>query len=105
MLRNIFRTSRWLVRKQINICPHLMLRYYPSVCNIRTNEPVFRQYSSNSTTDSLEVVDQVTFEEICNETLESLCDYFEELIEQSPNLKGADVMFSVSLMITITYTL
>ncbi|CAH2237942.1 jg4636 [Pararge aegeria aegeria] len=39
-------------------------------------------------------LDPVVFEKVCNETLESLYEYFEELIDQSSNLKGADVTFS-----------
>ncbi|CAG9559580.1 unnamed protein product [Danaus chrysippus] len=41
-----------------------------------------------------EGIEPVVFEKICSETLESLFEYFEELIDQSPQLKGADITFS-----------
>lgn len=44
-------------------------------------------------TDSL---DPITFEKICEETLESLSEYFEELIENSSHLNSADVSYAVS---------
>ncbi|KAL0882605.1 hypothetical protein ABMA27_001043 [Loxostege sticticalis] len=96
MIRNILRTSRWLARKQINIVPVAVRQ---NSCVLRSarslNIQVSRQYSSPSDkVDSSDQVDQVVFEDICNETLESLCDYFEEIIDSSPNFKGADVTFS-----------
>ncbi|RZF35837.1 hypothetical protein LSTR_LSTR008943 [Laodelphax striatellus] len=45
---------------------------------------------NHSDSDSLTPVE---YEEICNETLESLCMYFEELMENLPQLKGSDVVF------------
>jgi len=33
---------------------------------------------------------------VCNETLDSLSDYFEEIIEEAAQLKSADVSYSVS---------
>lgn len=39
--------------------------------------------------------DSFKFEQVCEETLESLCDYFEELVETSSHLKGADVLYGV----------
>lgn len=41
-------------------------------------------------------MDLVTFESSCNDTLESLTDYFEELVETDPNLQNADIGYSVS---------
>lgn len=35
------------------------------------------------------------FEKACNETLESLTEYFEHIVEESDNLKSADVAYSV----------
>lgn len=102
MLRNILRTSRWLARKQINIVPALFTRQYTYLQGHRTcyNPVSVRQYSGPSDTlEASESVDQVVFEEICNETLESLCDYFEEIVEESPNFKGADITFSVSVFV------
>jgi len=36
------------------------------------------------------------YEQVCNETLDSLSEYFEEIIEEAPQLKSADVSYSVS---------
>lgn len=36
------------------------------------------------------------YEQVCNETLDSLSDYFEEIIEEAAQLKSADVSYSVS---------
>lgn len=42
-------------------------------------------------------MDQVTFEALCAETIESLTDYFEEIVDADPTLATADVAYSVSL--------
>lgn len=34
------------------------------------------------------------FGEVCEETLESLADYFEELVESIPALKNGDILYS-----------
>ncbi|KAJ8733156.1 hypothetical protein PYW08_001454 [Mythimna loreyi] len=94
MLRNILRTSRCLARRQINSVTPVLLRHYPRLSSTVTKLPFNRQFSSNPTTPEVSDVDQAIFEEICNETLESLCEYFEEIVDASPNLKGADVTFS-----------
>lgn len=39
---------------------------------------------------------EIEFELACNETLESLCDYFEQIVEDSPKLDNPDITFSVS---------
>ncbi|XP_054259588.1 frataxin homolog, mitochondrial isoform X2 [Macrosteles quadrilineatus] len=38
-------------------------------------------------------VDSATFENVCSETLDSLCEFFEDIIENIPKLKTADVCF------------
>ena len=96
MLRNILRTSRWLARRQINSVTPVLLRHCPRVSSKISSLSFDRQFSSSPPTPEVSDVDQAVFEEICNETLESLCDYFEEIVDASPNLKGADVTFSVS---------
>lgn len=101
MLRNIVRTSRCLARRQINSVTPVLLRHYPCLSLTVTNLSFDRQFSSKLTVPDVTDVDQAVFEEICNETLESLCDYFEEIVDSSPNLKGADVTFSVSMLFFI----
>lgn len=39
------------------------------------------------------------FEKVCAETLESLTDFFEELVENRSGLESADVCFNVSLIL------
>ncbi|KAB0790823.1 hypothetical protein PPYR_15178 [Photinus pyralis] len=39
-------------------------------------------------------IDHVTYERVCDETLDSLTEYIEELIESSQNFKSADVAYS-----------
>ncbi|XP_035438984.2 frataxin homolog, mitochondrial [Spodoptera frugiperda] len=93
MLRNILRTSRWLARRQINSITPVLLRHYPRISSKPTSLTFDRQFASTPSSQVSDV-DQAVFEEICNETLESLCEYFEEIVDSSPNLKGADVTFS-----------
>lgn len=42
------------------------------------------------------LVDLVTYESVCNETLESLCEYFDNLIDNANHLKNTDITYSVS---------
>lgn len=44
--------------------------------------------------EEFESVDSITFETFCNETLDSLCEYFDDLVEKYPIFKSADVTFS-----------
>uniref|UniRef100_A0A2M4CYN1 ferroxidase n=1 Tax=Anopheles darlingi TaxID=43151 RepID=A0A2M4CYN1_ANODA len=56
---------------------------------------LLRSMSSQDTTaTAAPTIDPVTFEVVCSDTLESLCDYFEELIEGTSSLSQADVMYS-----------
>lgn len=50
------------------------------------------------------LLDLVTYEAVCADTLESLCEYFDHLVETSPHLKYADITFSVSLELIILLT-
>lgn len=95
MFRNILSTTRWLARRQINIISQIALRRY-SYNSIRNASiiTVDRHYSSNPTNTQVSEVEQAVFEDICNETLESLCEYFEEIIESVQSLKGADITYS-----------
>lgn len=56
-----------------------------------------RIFQRTCTSGSGNQTDSFKFEEVCEETLESLCDYFEELVESSTHLKGADVLYGVRL--------
>lgn len=45
----------------------------------------------------------VKFEQVCDETLDSLSEYFEELIEGAQHLQAADVSYGVSNELLIVY--
>ncbi|XP_045446832.1 frataxin homolog, mitochondrial [Melitaea cinxia] len=93
MLRNILRTSRCLARRQINR-PAAIAIYKKPIRNIfKSYVTTSRQFSASSQDISTNL-DPLVYDKICTETLESLYEYFEELIDQSPNLKGADITFS-----------
>uniref|UniRef100_A0A1B6F532 ferroxidase n=1 Tax=Cuerna arida TaxID=1464854 RepID=A0A1B6F532_9HEMI len=47
-------------------------------------------YSTDSPTEE---IDSITYESICEETLDSLCEFFEDIIENTLELKTADVAF------------
>ncbi|KAJ0178664.1 hypothetical protein K1T71_005439 [Dendrolimus kikuchii] len=95
MFRSILRTSRWLVRKQINNFTPIVAKQVPVNPVSKNSNTLFivRKFSATSQPTD-QIIEQAVFEEICNETLESLCECFEELVEQAPNLKGADVTYS-----------
>jgi len=42
---------------------------------------------------------EIDFEQACNETLESLCEYFEQIVEDNPDLENPDILFSVCIML------
>lgn len=52
-----------------------------------------RNFSTNL--DEGNLLDHVVFEKVCDETLDSLCEYFEELVENATHLKAADVSYGV----------
>uniref|UniRef100_A0AAG5D1B5 ferroxidase n=1 Tax=Anopheles atroparvus TaxID=41427 RepID=A0AAG5D1B5_ANOAO len=93
-----------------NLVERFCYRVLPSVCKgctETTYKPALtlqpraafpsahRWYSSMNPNDFIatSLIDSVTFETVCSDTLESLCDYFEELIDATPALKSADVTF------------
>lgn len=48
------------------------------------------------------LLDLVSYETICSDTLEGLCEYFDELVELAPHLKNADITYSVSYIALLT---
>lgn len=99
MIKNFIRTSRWLTRRQIDIISQVALRRYSYVSSRNTSRNIIeRRFASSSSSTQVCEIDPAVFEEICSETLESLCDYFEEIVESDPNLKGADITYSVSMI-------
>jgi hypothetical protein len=62
------------------------------------NRRVFSVFSKSPEYSSdAPLMDLLKFEGLCSETLESLTDYFEEVVESDPKLSNADVAYSVSL--------
>lgn len=72
-----------------------MLVQYLSKYHLAVASSVSRYSTAVESTSVL--VDQATFERTCEETLESLSEYFDELIESSKHLNAADVAYSVSI--------
>lgn len=54
-----------------------------------------RHYSNQTETDSACLIDSVTYDRVCSETLDGLSDYFDELIENATDLPGTDVAYGV----------
>lgn len=50
--------------------------------------------------DDAYIIDAVTYDKVCTETLEALYDYFEELLERIPHLKSPDITYGVLYEIT-----
>ncbi|XP_017094604.2 frataxin homolog, mitochondrial [Drosophila bipectinata] len=46
-----------------------------------------------SQVDEESSLDSATYERVCSETLDALCDYFEELTENAQDLPGSDVAY------------
>lgn len=44
------------------------------------------------------LLDLVIYEAVCSDTLEGLCEYFDDLVESTPHLKSADVNYSVRIL-------
>lgn len=53
-----------------------------------------RYYTSTSPAQE-ELIDSNVYEKVCEETLDSLSEYFEELVEVASHLKSADVSYGV----------
>lgn len=56
------------------------------------------QFSSDASTIT---ITQLDYEKFCVETLDSLCDYIEELVESVNHLSSADVLNKVNQKLTI----
>ncbi|XP_004523972.1 frataxin homolog, mitochondrial [Ceratitis capitata] len=53
----------------------------------------FTSASQKSDSRNENILDTNTYERVCNETLDTLCDYFEELIEDAKVLSSSDVTY------------
>jgi hypothetical protein len=83
-------------RINTNLCKYCTfnLRTEKSSNNSK-NQQSFKDFCTGNTNSFNAVIDAVTFERNCSVTLEALCDYFEELVENSQHLKAADISFGV----------
>ena len=62
----------------------------------------FSQFSKSPDYSEVPLLDLATYENVSSVTLESLCDYFEGLVEADPKLQSADIEYSVSFAILIS---
>lgn len=90
-------------RNHLTISPISPQRF--SGPHLNDGNHIFHRFSSSSSTQpdpiGTALLDLVTYESICAETLEGLCDYFDELIETTDHLKNTDITYSVSAAATI----
>nr|BAN21417.1 frataxin, putative [Riptortus pedestris] len=63
------------------------------ICTIKNSFTFSRSFHRWPPLLSDKQLSELDFERICDETLESLCDFFEALLDEHGNLKGADVTY------------
>lgn len=95
--RVLIRILGQLTRHRITPTTSTIFKYHKlnSNCVTRNFSSVFSKSPEYSDEP---IIDLATFEPICEETLESLTDYFEEIIDADEKLSTADVSYSVSEM-------
>lgn len=86
---------------------HYRIRHIPVRC--LSQKVVYsnwsnRTYCSTPKSDPVDPVgtallDLVIYESVCSDTLEGLCEYFDDLVESTPHLKSADVNYSVRILL------
>ncbi|XP_028143376.1 frataxin homolog, mitochondrial [Diabrotica virgifera virgifera] len=85
----------------VSICSHNNTRYFEknSICAPNFSIVWARKLAlSNFSTNVVDEIDSNTFEKVCEKTLESLTDFFEELVESNDKLKSADVSYSSGVL-------
>lgn len=65
------------------------------------NNRRFSDKSTQSDPVGTALLDLVSFESICSDTLEGLCEYFEDLVEAAPHLKNADITYGVRFTVLL----
>lgn len=81
---------------------HDRFRYIPERCLVQKvvdSTSFSRSYCNPPKTDPLSsaLLDLVIYETVCSDTLEGLCEYFDDLVESTPHLRSADVNYSVRI--------
>lgn len=64
-----------------------------------------KRYFTNTSPAQEELVESSIYEKVCEETLDSLSEYFEEIVEIASHLKSADVSYGVRFIKIHTYLL
>lgn len=67
------------------------------------HEICMRHYTNQTETDASCLVDSVTYDRVCSETLDGLSDYFDELTENATDLTGTDVAYGVRTVHSIHF--
>lgn len=101
--RNITKSQRNLKSYSIITCNRFV---YPAIAASNKINFLNKNYSSsNKPTEHVvdSVLDQVTYERVCSETLDAINDYFEQLLESTDNLPGSDISYSVGLYNLFTF--
>ncbi|XP_035895387.1 frataxin homolog, mitochondrial [Anopheles stephensi] len=95
-------TSRWT---RLLTCSHRYIPAHSVPSQIPANSTTaqfrcstfnqYRPYSSMNPNDFIatSLIDSVTFVAVCSDTLESLVDYFEQIIDETSTLKNPDVTY------------
>jgi hypothetical protein len=109
MFRSLFQKSTSLTKfYNIQRCCSITPAFQPSRVpetrrdyGIKTQKMIkipHRQFSKSIDSDSVasNSLNLAGFESVCSETLETLCEYFEEIVEIEPKLTNPDIIFSVS---------
>lgn len=104
---NLTRSSRQIFKLIKLISARNYESVIPNIVNLRqtsNNKNVFysrhfSQFSKSPDYSEVPLLDLATYEDVSSTTLESLCDYFEGLVEADPKLQSADIEYSVSLFL------
>lgn len=101
---NITRFTRVAIRCSRLLSNRSLSLLTPKVLRLLTNDRFqsnrnFSVFSKSPDYSEVPLMDLATFESLSSETLESLTDYFEELVESDPKLKNADIEYSVRLQL------
>lgn len=101
---NLTRSTRHIVKLIRLTSTRNIVSVIPNIVSLRQtlkNSNVvysryFSQFSKSPDYSEVPLLDLATYENVSSVTLESLCDYFEGLVEADPKLQSADIEYSVS---------
>ncbi|XP_017460668.1 PREDICTED: frataxin homolog, mitochondrial isoform X1 [Rhagoletis zephyria] len=71
----------------------LSSKYFLSLCHGRTTFRTYASTNENKEGTNESALDSIKYERVCSETLDALCDYLEELIENAKTLSSSDVAY------------